>query len=182
MTTDSTPDAWIYEEKAMDDLIARDKQNERELVKERAERPSRKVGDPLPGYQPLSVMSSISTIDVAAMLPPMSEDELVHALYTDDFLWFAEQNLKGRKAKRKALDESEVKVTFLLRDLQRCESFDEFRLEHLLPAMENIFETDISLKERLEEPFWSLWMAHSNFYVKLFETRQAAAKIKKETV
>jgi hypothetical protein len=77
MTTDSTPDAWSYEEKAMDDLIARDKQNERELVKERAERASRKVGEPLPGYQTLSV----STIDAMPALPPMSEEELVDALY-----------------------------------------------------------------------------------------------------
>jgi len=177
MTADNTtPDAWIYEEKAMDELISRDKQNERQLVKEKAERVPRKVGDSLPGYQLLSVMSSISTMDVMAMLPPMSEDELVDALYAGHFHWMAKENLEWRKAKRKALDESEVKVTFLLRDLQRCQSFDEFRLEHLLPAMEKTNAIDASLEERLKEPYKSWWRAHAAFYYSLVDEENEKKK------
>lgn len=150
----STPDAWIYGDENITAMIARDKQNEEQLVKETVQREERKTGDPLPGYKTHSVMSSMNTVDVVATLPPMSEDELLDTCYSGDMQDLAKQNLSYIKARKKALDESDVKMTLLLRDVQRCESLDELKRVCILPALE----------ERAKNPSDSWYMAHRDYY------------------
>jgi hypothetical protein len=96
----------------------------------------REKGYSLPGYQTLGVVSSVNTFDTLATLPPMSEDELVDALYTnEDMHSRAKGELAIKKARRKALAESEAEITFSIRDLQQCESFLELKRKYILPAL-----------------------------------------------
>lgn len=96
----------------------------------------RERGGPLPGYQTLGTIGSVNTFDVLAALPPMDEDELVDALYTnEDMNHRAKQELSIVKSRRTALAESEAEITFSIRDLQQCESFLELKRKYILPAL-----------------------------------------------
>jgi hypothetical protein len=137
---------------------------------------TREKGESLQGYQTLGVMSSVNTFDVLAALPPMDEDELVDALYTnEDMNSRAKQELSLVKSRRVALAESEAEITFSIRDLQQCESFLELKRKYILPALHK--------QARVFDLEWN--RAHGEYFRQLtdehYEAVRAEEAAEKET-
>jgi hypothetical protein len=130
----------------------------------------REKGDPLPGYQTLGVIGSVNTYDVLASLPPMDEDELVDAIYTnEDMNQRAKESLSIVKSRREALAKSEAEVTFSIRDLQQCESFLELKRKYILPALEK--------QQKVYDFEWH--KAHGEYYRKLVAENYDALQAEK---